>query len=458
MQYIQLRNNTFHFRFKIPQHLRPFTSRKELTCSLKTNSYSVACSMVASKLKLINSLGYMALSNEDELESLFNEITDFTGSRARRRRKATTQEQSHQQDHQSDRELHSALRTLFSKILGGQSSDNISVNLSQLLGTTERAETPQEELETTLLLSDAWQQFVDFKSWTEKDFKFNNNFYQFMLAHWGNIDVSTIKKKDIRDALSRFSMMPKGNKAPYNKMTVSERYMASEACLPDDDLVSPTTVKHLLKVLQSFFSAYLTNEIDVFDKSPTDGVKHEASGVRYGIYTDKEIRTIKQYALEQTHSWKRWTLLLGIYTGARASEVAKFLKDGVKFDKETGRYYFELKEGKTVNAIRKVPVHKELERLGVCSVSGIEIKNKMISHWMTRTLAVLGISEYDNEGCKRLYHSFRHTFITKAVAKGCQMELIQEVVGHSKRVGITSRYIHKLKLPDVIPVIDSIGY
>lgn len=458
MQYIQLRNNTFHFRFKIPQHLQSLTSRKELTSSLKTNSYSVACSMVAPKLKLIDSLGYMALSDEDELKSMFEEITDFTGSGVRRRRRGSGQEQTQSQSQQADIELYTVLDTLFSKLLGGQSSKNTKVNQPQIIGTTEQTGNKLKDPEPPLLLSDAWQQFVDFKDWSEKETKNYHNYYQFLMAHWGNIDVSNVRKKDIREALSRFSMMPKGNKTPYNRMTVSARYEASENGLPEDDLVSPTTGKHLLKVLQSFFSAYLTNEVDVFERSPTEGVKHLASGVRYGVYTDKEIRTIKQYALEQTEGWKRWTLLLGIYTGARSGEVAKFLKDGVRLDKDTGRYYFELKEGKTVNAIRKVPVHRELERLGVSSVSGIEVKNKMISHWMTRALSALEISEYDDEGCKRLYHSFRHTFITKAVGKGCQMEQIQEVVGHSRRVGITSRYIHKLTLTDVLPVMDSIEY
>ena len=455
MQYIQLRNNTFHFRFKIPQYLKSLTSRKELICSLKTNSYSVACSMVAPKLKLIDSLGYMSLSDTDELDRVFDEITDFTGVGTRRRRQSSNQGQSHQQE---DTELYRALETVFSKLLGAQSSGNINVNLSRLLGSTDQPEEVQAEPEPVLLLSEAWKQFVNFKDWTEKESKSNHNSYQFLLAHWGDIDVSTIEKKDIREVLARFSLMPRGVKRPYNKMTVSERYAVSEEGIPEDDLVSPTTVKHLLKLLQSFFSRFLTGELDLFDKSPTEGVRFEASGNRYGVYTDKEINAIKDHALKQTNGWKKWSLLLGIYTGARSGEVTKFLKGGVKFDKETGRYYFELKEGKTANAVRKIPVHKELVRLGVCEVSGLIVRHKALSHWMTKVLSDLRLSDFDEEGNKRLYHSFRHTFITKAVSKGCQMELIQEVVGHSKRVGITSRYIHKLKLEDVVPVIDSIKY
>ncbi|WP_219930880.1 tyrosine-type recombinase/integrase [Vibrio albus] len=407
----------------------------------------------------------MAVSDEAELESLFDEITNFTGIRAcrtLRARRMRSQVQNDNQNSQADTELYSALEALLSTRLDADSANGIRINLSNLLSAAKPTESQQTEpepaQEPTLVLTEAWRRYVNFKDWTDKDAKNNHNYYLFLLAHWGNVDVSTIKKKDLREALSRFSRMPKGNRKPYNKMTVGERYVASEADLPDSEQVSPTTIKHLLKLLQSFFSSFLTNELDVFDKSPTDGIRVEASGNRYGVYTDDEVAVIKEFALKQTDCWKKWTLLLGIYTGARAGEVTKFLRDGVKFDKETGRHYFELKEGKTVNAIRKVPVHKELERLGVGEISGIIVKNKATSHWMTKTLEALGLPTVDIEGNKRLYHSFRHTFITKAVSKGCQMEQVQEVVGHSKRAGITSRYIHKLRLEDLLPVIDCIEY
>lgn len=49
----------------------------------------------------------------------------------------------------------------------------------------------------------------------------------------------------------------------------------------------------------------------------------------------------------------KWIILLLAYTGARRSEIAKLSKDDIRTDKETGRFYILIKDGKTDNAVRK---------------------------------------------------------------------------------------------------------
>jgi integrase len=278
------------------------------------------------------------------------------------------------------------------------------------------------------------------------------------LTLWGDVCVTSITKQGIREALFTYKNMPKGNKRPYNKMTVTGRYEFSVNNFDDieeQDLVAGKTVKELHNLFQSFFSAYLTNEVYILDKSPTDNVTYTAKDVRGGDYTDKEIQIFEAHAMKQT-GWKKWMVLLGMYTGARAGESIKFLKDGVK--KQDGIHYFELKEGKTENAIRKVPVHQNLIKAGILNLPPIEVKDKKITNYTNQLRDKLKIPQHDSNGNKRVYHAFRHTFITKAISKQNTIESVQEVVGHAKQIGVTARYTHKIPLVDLQPVVNSVIY
>jgi integrase len=132
--------------------------------------------------------------------------------------------------------------------------------------------------------------------------------------------------------------------------------------------------------------------------------------------------------------------------------------DGVKLDAEHNLYYFELLEGKTDAAKRKVPVHPKLIEKGVLKISGIVIKAEAITDYINKTRDTLEIPLNDSEDSKRIYHSFRHAFITKGISKGVTVEHLQSVVGHSKKLGITSRYVHRLSLVDLYEVMMKISY
>ena len=245
---------------------------------------------------------------------------------------------------------------------------------------------------------------------------------------------------------------------PYKKQTIAERLNYPTDEIPEEDFISPKTVKSLLKTLQGFFSTFLTEEKDCFMQSPTANVKYTISEKRFGVYSDREIQAFENEANNTKELWQKWALLLAIYTGARRGEIMKFMFDGVKFDKEHQVYYFELLEGKTAAAKRKIPVHPRLIEKGVLKVSGIEIKGKAITDYINKTRDALKIPLNDLEDAKRVYHSFRHTFITKGISKGVTVEHLKTVVGHSRNLGITSRYIHGLSLADLNKVMLKISY
>lgn len=154
--------------------------------------------------------------------------------------------------------------------------------------------------------------------------------------------------------------------------------------------------------------------------------------------------------------WKKWVILLAIYSGARRGEIVKFLKDGIK--EEQGINYFELKEGKSPNAVRKIPVHEQLIKAGILNLKPVVVDAKPITDYANKLRDELKIPKNDVDDNKRVFHAFRHTFITKSVSKSNTIQLVQELVGHSKLIGQTAVYVHKISLVDLQPVVDSVIY
>lgn len=447
-QYIQLRNNTYHFRFQVPHHLRSLINKTEITRTLKTDSHQLACIKVSSKSALIYQLKNTATNNHDELVVLFAKLMDFS-------------EQRINIDSQCEITTTDQFQRLFNTFMQVNPSSP-TLNKSKTSNIIyEQNNLPNEittNSENPYLLSKAWSDFADFKTWNEKRIKEYTYHYKFLLALWGDVDVKTINKQDIRKCLKAFELMPQGNRKPYKKQTIAERLNYPTDEIPEEDFISPKTVKSLLKTLQGFFSTFLTEEKDCFMQSPTANVKYTISEKRFGVYSDREIQAFENEANNTKELWQKWALLLAIYTGARRGEIMKFMFDGVKFDKEHQVYYFELLEGKTAASKRKIPVHPRLIEKGVLKVSGIEIKGKAITDYINKTRDALKIPLNDLEDAKRVYHSFRHTFITKGISKGVTVEHLKTVVGHSKNLGITSRYIHGLSLADLNKVMLKISY
>jgi len=486
-KYLQLRNNIYYFRFKIPIHLKKLTTQKEIVRSLKTDSLNDACAIISTKSTLLRLLKKMTPTT-NELQRLFDELSDFTEVDSYDRYQRDSQSDEIEgmarvvdevcTDLQDNRltdfsgititqpveanvKRHKSFQRLFVTLVKAQverAMQGCTVEFDSLLARADKfVEAPQEPLKR---LSIYYKKFEKFKSWSEKQQATNNNMYLFLLAHWGDVDVLTVTKKEIRSALLAYSRMPKGNKKPYNSMEVSERYEYSVNSFDDildKDFIASKTVSELLKLLQGFFSAFLTKELDLFVVSPTDNVQYKMEFVRGGSYTDKEVNVFIEHAKTET-DWKKRSILLAIYTGARRSEIVKFLKDGLQTD-ESGIHFFELKEGKTESAARKVPVHKSLIELGILSVQKITAKEKSITDYTNRLRDSLNIPISDTDGNKRVFHAFRHSFITKSVSKGSSIELIQELVGHRKhRAGITSRYMHNFSLTELSLIVDKITY
>ncbi len=154
-------------------------------------------------------------------------------------------------------------------------------------------------------------------------------------------------------------------------------------------------------------------------------------------------------ALAKLSESARWASLLGLYTGARASEVGQLLvrdvfeEDGIPCLRISDEG--EHQKVKTEVSLRTVPLHPELLRMGfmdwvhgkrkagetrlfpAAKATAVNGQGNWITKAFSRHLAE--VSE-GWEPAKRGFHSLRKTFIQELQGAGVVSELSAQIVGH----------------------------
>lgn len=335
-------------------------------------------------------------------------------------------------------------------------------------------EKPEEQKEV-LTLAGAWNMYKKEKaqSWTKAISQANERFMEVMFIVLGaSTDVMTITKQDIKQVMEVVENLPKRVVQPYRSMTVQQLIECDD--VPLEDLVGAESIHKHLKIYKSLFKTFLTDNKDILDKSPTDGVVAAPSKARFGAYSAAEMRKFVGWALEQPEGWQKWITLLLTYTGARRGEIAKLEKSQIKFDEDSQRHYLLIAEGgqgKTENATRQVAIHPKLIEWGFLDFVNRQWKEKIFSPVSGKNMPKigkvladvrdqLGIPYLDDYGQRRLVHSFRHTMISTCLAGWVgNLAHLQQVVGHEKSgSGITRRYLHTFPLSTVCYVIDNLEW
>lgn len=422
--FIVLRGNTYYFRFVLPSHLRNLCPLlpKEAKRSLHTDSFSEAVYLVSQKLPLIKLL--KKCTDDDQIRALWERLMDF------------------------------------SEVV------NLCVDekLKRLTGLPVESDVPSIEYKGDFkngpLLSEAWGGFVSWKSWNDKRDKDNQRVFDNLFYFLGDVPVGDVSKADLKSALVSIAGLPQRNKKAYKNKPLSELVAMD---IPDSDLVSGKYVKEHLKLAQGLFNSYLVREIDILTISPTEGLRWEYDDNRYASLTDAEIKQVIKSS-ETGPEWFQWFLKIAIYSGARRSEIASLRASDFKFCCDTNRYYFVIHKGKTQAARRMVPIHKCLVTMGLIQWIGdgsrliFPVASGNLNR-VTDNFNRLINEKYNDLGERKVFHSIRHTFITKARAKGVSNVIVQQVVGHEKSgAGMTDRYTHTFQLKDILGVVDSIEF
>jgi integrase len=304
-----------------------------------------------------------------------------------------------------------------------------------------------------------------FKGLTKKSEKDYNTDFAKILAVIDDKPLNLYVRKDIQKCLKDVAGLPVKNKRPYTKMSYAEILKLGD--IPENALVSHSTVDHVKKSLQGIFNTAIA--LDLISKSPANMLDWKVPKTGFSNYENIEVKTLFD-AAQKEQGWKKWLVPIAALSGCRLSEIIHLRgKDLIK-DANAGIYYFDITteagDLKTDAASRKVPIHSKLIELGLLEYrDGIgadvlfDVKDKAVTAWFARFRKRCGVPHLNEKKDRKVFHSFRHWVITRARAKVGNLDLVQQVVGHEKTsAGATDRYTDEMPMIELQRVIECLDF
>jgi len=231
--------------------------------------------------------------------------------------------------------------------------------------------------------------------------------------------------------------------------------------LKADKHLTNTTVNHLLSILSIIFSWALKHN-DITNNPMSGTMKLKSDTKEKGILSDEEIETLLLAPAALKTIWNNdysvWLLNLTAYkTGCRMGELQalqrKNVRDGLLIIENSWDRNHGLKGTKT-GKTRYLPIDQHLTKLlqNILRKSfgdfvfGKDSGRRAIRHdeiYKSFFLAIekIGLTKQDLKSRNITWHSYRHSFASKAIAKGIAPALVRAYTGHSTN-NMLDHYTH----------------
>jgi integrase len=463
-KYLLLRGSTYYFRWTVPPDLRLFFGCREVIKSLRTHELSVATARSSGFLPVVESLIHARSAYACD-EICFNEFSIYLEVYKRK---------------MASRNSTFGLITIGNVSVdydGDEEKELAQVKRLNELGIiTAQEKTGDEEGDVSgKKLSELFSDFIEFKtssitneneSISDSVKKSHIRHYGILIAILGDLPIRKLSSEMVKDAILSCRFLPKGNLTKaYKNIPVAELI---EMEIPEEHHLSDKSVKEILKTLQGMFSYAVEKKLIL--SSPARDLKLKlVASKTYASFTNAEINQLF-LTVTAEDDWKMWVPLIAMYSGARRSEIVQLRKQDVRYDSDSKRDYMLITDQagsvKTKNSIRQVPIHKDLISMGFLDFVEKSderlfpnLKSDAVTQWFTNVREKLGIDRVDDFGNKKVFHSYRHSFITCSRGAGNPIDHVQQVVGHEKiSVGITDRYSHRQPLKVLLDVVDKVTY
>ena len=336
-------------------------------------------------------------------------------------------------------------------------------------------------------LSTAWKRYFEEKAgsgpnatWTERTANGQRAAFAELLEIVGDVDLIEVNRDVVLNYLNVLAKIPKNRTKRFGSTPISELI---ELELDAKELPSSRTIGEKLIQVRAFFK-WCKTPMSFLDKDPTDGINVQTESRSYAPFSQDDLRLLFENTTYQggkfKKSWHFWMPLLALYTGARQNELAQLKASDVTTDDGIPVVvitdYGSDQRVKTKAGIRKVPLHRNLVDLGLFRYAealqargeerlfpdlskGTNSWGQKVSRWFNDTYKKKCGVTNDATGSRKVFHSFRHTAITKAVGAGLPLQHCQQVFGHEKSLmGETATYVHQFPVSKTAEVISSLDY
>ncbi|WP_137933571.1 site-specific integrase [Mesorhizobium comanense] len=279
------------------------------------------------------------------------------------------------------------------------------------------------------------------------------------------IDIADVTSSDVQRVKETLLNYPRNR----NKIEATRKRSIEELSkLRGYTTLSVRTINTYLQTYFGLFAWARKNRFvaeNLFDGLGLKKSKKQAEAAQRDAFSQDQIELMTAELLENKRGlinkeYQKWGPLIGLYTGARLNEICQLELADIKQD--AAIWYFDFndegdqKRLKTTASRRMVPVHDQLIAMGFLeyvdalrprgqkrlfpdfSFSAKEGYGRPLSRWFNeRFLVALDIKTDD-----LVFHSFRHTMVTRLLQAGEQENLVKAIVGHTRQ-GVTQQHYFK---------------
>lgn len=299
-------------------------------------------------------------------------------------------------------------------------------------------------------------------------------------------EITREKARQFRDAVAR---VPSALPADLRKLPL-QRLL--ERDLSGFKPRMATTVNKIVQLLGGIVSRAeregfldkVPNYVNPFGKAIRFSVDHHETARKHFDKSDlKAIFSSPVYSLGERPAGGGaeaafWFPLIGLLSGMRLDEIAQLRICDLRQDEDTKHWYFDIdrtggRSTKNASSIRHVPVHRDLERIGLLKyrqsllkagrkfteslwpavdAEGHRTRSSAWSKWFGRYLrSTCGISD-----TTKVFHSFRHTFKRMTRDAGLSEELHDALTGHANTGNVGRTYGRGFSLKPLSKAMDQV--
>lgn len=307
-----------------------------------------------------------------------------------------------------------------------------------------------------LTFEEAYNKFIKWYKKTDiQEIQFNtvNKRLNLALDYFGrSTNIKRLTTDDVEEYIDFLSEYPIIRKNPYRNMTYEE--IVNLDAIPKEDSISTST---LIKYIKAFrqMENFLVDDGALERKISKRATLPTADSVETQIFTDEDLKFL--FTEFDFVDDKKLIYYTFAYSGMRTSEFWK-----CKVNKEGDVYYFDLEyEGvnlKTKSSKRKIPIHKELIRLGIVEKL-TQLQNEFSQTRVSTSFNNNLIPKLSHPENKFLY-GFRHTVATVLKRNDVEIDKISEILGHAYSNNNMTRavYASRYNLEQLKAAIDKLDY